>query len=958
MNKLIQLLDFGQSYWLDNLTREEINHGKILYRVERQGLRGITSNPSIFNKSISGSQEYHYQIESLVKAGQRLDHIYEALIIKDIQDACDLLRPVYDQSGHGDGCVSVEVSPFLAHDTEGTMQEARRLFTEVNRPNCYIKIPGTHEGLPAIEQMLYEGININITLLFSFARYEQVANAYIRALQRRAQDGKSIHSVYSVASIFLSRIDLLVDKLLAQRILPTPGLNPNPAAEKLFGQAGIATARLVYQRFKTIFSGSSWEKLETLGATMQRPLWASTSNKDPLYHDLRYVEPLIGPYTINTLPDKTITAFADHGQINANTIEQNPEQAKDLFTHLKELGIDIADVTQQLEDEGVQKFMASFTALMNNLATVRMKMKGSKWPSQRISAGNLDKVLKPLHESLDAKQIGRLLFAQDPYLWEKPPDQMNEISQRMGWLSLPEDEIKNAPQLIEFADQVKREGFTHVVLLGMGGSSLSSEVARQTFGSAKGYPQLLVLDDTDPAAIKDVEGQILLKTTLFIVASKSGTTAETLNFFYYFFEQVKGINHKSPGSQFVAITDKGTPLVKLAQSNHFRKVFINPSELGGRYSVLSDFGLVPMTLLGIDINAFLFSAREMMNRCHSEPAAINPGISLGAVLGLCQRHGMDKVTFVLSSSIQSFGYWVEQLLAESTGKEGRGLIPVHGERLGPPDVYGLDRIFVHIYIQSDNHQEDSIKLRALEDAGHPIIRIQLRDTLALGGEYYRWEVATAVAGIIMDINPFDQPNVEESKKHTRQLIDKWQKGTPFQKANANLSFDAISIFTGSQLKSLLSRQYDSIGDFLGAFVYHSNPGDYVALLPYFRLTESRHQLLNHWRELIRAAMKLATTCLNGPRYLHSTGQLHKGGPDSGLFILMTGSPMEDLPIPGSGMGFSVLHEAEALGDFRSLDERGRRVMHIQLGEDIDAGLNQLLQSLSYSIRSKVTEEVN
>jgi transaldolase len=341
MNTLIELLETGQSYWLDNLTRGKITNGELKKRVEEQGLRGITSNPSIFNKAISAGQDYDGQISALVKEGKNPEQIYDALTIKDVQDACDILNPVYEESGGTDGFVSLEVPPYLARDTEGTMKEARRLFSAVGKQNCLIKIPGTKEGIPAIKQMLYEGININVTLLFSVDRYVEVAHAYISAIARRVAEGKPVDHVISVASVFISRIDVLTDQLLDQYIIPT-GENKNTNQINLLsGRAGIATARLCYQKFKEIFIDEDWKKLEEKGAHVQRPLWASTSNKDPQYDDLRYVESLIGTNTVNTLPDETIAAFADHGSIKKDAIEQGLGQSNELFGELKKMGIDI-----------------------------------------------------------------------------------------------------------------------------------------------------------------------------------------------------------------------------------------------------------------------------------------------------------------------------------------------------------------------------------------------------------------------------------------------------------------------------------------------------------------------------------------------------------------------------------------------------------------------------------------
>ncbi|MEP6648173.1 MAG: glucose-6-phosphate isomerase [Saprospiraceae bacterium] len=571
---------------------------------------------------------------------------------------------------------------------------------------------------------------------------------------------------------------------------------------------------------------------------------------------------------------------------------------------------------------------------------------------QILRPGVLESEIKEMYSSIDDQKIAGLLFAKDPKLWKDDPEQIKDISQRMGWLTLPDLFLEKTEALSLFGRQVKEDGFTHVVLLGMGGSSLSSEVAKETFGSSPGYPELLVLDNTAPEAISDLENKIDLEHTLFIVASKSGGTEETISFFKYFYDRIQKKNSKNPGDHFVAITDDNTSLVKLAAQYNFRKVFINPSDLGGRYSVLSDFGLVPMALIGINVASFLTSANQMMVSCNNQlPTESNPGISLGILLGICQKHGKDKVTFILSSSLKSFGYWVEQLIAESTGKEGKGIIPIVGEMPGTPEEYGQDRLFVHLYLNSDDNKEDTIKVDALEHAGHPVVKISLDEKESLGGEYFRWEVATAIAGLVMKINPFDQPNVEESKQNTKHILEKWMKDGSFITSSKDYVVEDFHIHEGHREKSSDLRHGNHIGEFVNNFTSRAVQNDYIAWLPYFMMTDFRDEVLQSWRQKLRDELKVATTLLNGPRYLHSTGQLHKGGPDTGLFIILVGDHEEDLAIPGSSFGFATLHEAQALGDFQSLDDKNRRVLYINLGKNIDSGLSELFESIEKSNKS-------
>ncbi len=945
MNTLIELLNYGQSYWLDNLTRGKIKNGELRKRVAHQGLRGITSNPSIFNKSISNSSDYDKQINQLVEQKKGMHEIYEALTIKDVQDACDILRPVYDSSEGVDGFISIEVSPYLARDTEGTMIEARRLFKEVNRPNCYIKIPGTPEGVPAIEQMLYEGINVNITLLFSIQSYEAVAYAYLNALERRAAENKPINSLRSVASFFLSRIDVLTDQLLGNLIIPGKfdgALRP----EQLFGKAAIANAKIAYQSFKKIFSGERWEKLLSYGAKVQRPLWASTSTKDPLYKDVKYVEPLIGYDTVNTLPDETIDAFADHGKIESNTIEKDVDESYKVIEDLRKLGIDINFVTTQLLNEAIQKFVEPYDNLMKNIFQKREEILGERTGKQKISFGKSKADVSAAMKSLNEKQFTRRLFAKDPHLWSDDQEQIKEINIRLGWLDSMEYFLGKFDEVNQLVKDVKAAKYKYVVLLGMGGSSLCPEVSRETFGSKPGFPELHVLDNTDPAAVKDVESKIDLSKTLFIVSSKSGTTLETSCFEHYFYTETKKIVGDSAGEHFVAITDPGTSLMKEAQRKGYRHVFENPIEFGGRYSALSFFGLVPMALIGIDIKKILNNAHQMQLSCGPfVPAEVNPGVSLGIFLGINYKQGRDKVAFVMSKSISSFGLWAEQLIAESTGKSGKGLIPVESEKLGSVEDYSSDRIFVHIYTTFDNSKADEKKLAALEKAGYPIVRIEIKNKLALGAEYLRWEIATATAGAVIGINSFDQPNVAESKKNSEDLLKEWKSKGNFNEGEAIVSKDGISIFCNDSAKWMFEGRRKSVKEFLNAYFKLSKSPDYISLLAYCLQTPNRDKLLQNLRTNLRDKFKVATTLGYGPRYLHSTGQLHKGGANNGVFILFTSNAEEEVSIPGKEFGFETLQRAQALGDFRSLNNKERRVIRIHLGNNVEEGLKKLLEFL-------------
>lgn len=936
MSNLTKMIDYGQSYWIDNLTRRMIKSGELKKRITKEGLRGQTSNPAIFYKAISEGADYNKQIEKLVKEGKSVIEIYDALTIKDVQDACDLFKPVYESSNGVDGYVSLEVSPYLAHNTEETLNEAKRLFTAVNRPNCYIKIPGTSAGVSAIEQALYEGININVTLLFSIKAYVDVANAYINALERRLAEGKRIDNVASVASFFLSRIDTSIDQLLSHLINPQKDFGDVPRPEHLLGKAAVASAKIAYQSFLKIFSGERWEKLAAAGAKVQRPLWASTSTKDPLYPDTKYVDPLIGYNTVNTLPETTIKAFEDHGKIEENAILKHVDEAYQVLSDLKKLGIDIDSVTTQLMNDGIQKFIEPFDKLIKKLAQERLRILDDKIGSQKFSYGKSETLVKASLASLNEKQFTRRLFAKDSYLWKHDAQISAAIKNRLGWLGV-EEFVNKVDEINEFVKMVRSDKYTSAVLLGMGGSSLCPEVALQTFGVKKGFLKLFVLDNTSPEAVKNVESQINLNKTLFIVASKSGTTIESNSFYKYFYNLYQENKIENAGKHFIAITDSNTSLEQEAKSKNFRYIFTNPEDYGGRYSALSYFGLVPMALIGINVKEILNSALRMKQSCMPFiPADFNPAVSLGVFIGINHKLGKDKATFILSPTIKSFGLWLEQLIAESTGKEGTGILPVESEKLGSPNDYNKDRLFIYLYIKKEWDSAIDKKLFALEKSGYPVVRVMMPDVYNLGGEFFRWEIVTATACALLGVNPFDEPNVSESKINTNEILTEWKQNKTL-KTFPQVQTESIYIFADQAL-NISGR---SVSEFILKFLKLIKPSDYISILAYFVQKPEIDKQLQILRNKLSKKYKSATTLGYGPRYLHSTGQLHKGGSDNGLFILLTTDTNLKIEIPGSGYDFATLQNAQALGDFRALTSKKRRVIRIHIKHDLVENLKLL-----------------
>jgi transaldolase/glucose-6-phosphate isomerase len=919
-NPIQELREQGQSLWLDNIRRMLITSGE-LARLRDEGVSGVTSNPTIFDKAVSGSTDYDEALVRLVGEGQEPEDILWTLMLEDIRNAADVFRPVYEETQGADGYVSIEVSPLLANDTDGTIAMARDLFARANRPNVMVKIPATKRGLPAIRRMIGEGVNINVTLIFSTERYDEVVDAFQSGMEDLRAAGGDLRRVASVASFFVSRVDTKVDKLLEQRLQDAQTPADRERIGRLFGKAGIANSKVAYEHFKELHGGRRWEALTVDGARPQRCLWASTSTKDPRYPDTMYVEELIGPDTVDTVPPATLAAFREHGEVR-RSLDQDVAGARSALRALADEAIDLRAVTQELETEGVELFEKSFESLLQTLRKAADDIRAGKGPRQWHSLGPLQPPVDEAVTKLDKDDVPRRVWSKDPSLWVPG----TEPEKWTGWLSVAEKMLERADRLERLAQDAT--AYSDAVVLGMGGSSLCPDVLRATFGRIEGHPRLHVLDSTDPATILAVREAIDLERTLFIAASKSGGTTETLSHLAYFWEEVKATGSHKPEEQFAIITDPGSSLESLAVERDYRWVFLNPTDIGGRYSALSYFGLVPGAVMGVDVRELLERAQEMAHACDAAvPAAKNPGVWLGGVMGTLGNLGRNKVTLLMSPRVSTFGYWLEQLLAESTGKNGRGLVPIEGEPLGRPDSYGADRLFVHVRV---NGEAEDPAIRALTEAGHPLVTLTMRDELDLGGEFLRWELATAVAGSILGIDPFDQPNVQESKDNTKRVLAESASSGKLPEMPAVPPKDA-----GKAVGELLGRARD---------------GSYFAVMAFTTRTEASDDAVRRVRAQVRDASRLATTAGYGPRFLHSTGQLHKGGPPVGLFLQIVQEDQVDVPVPGEPYGFSELKAAQALGDLQSLEKRNYPVVRVDLGEKPEEGWRALAEAVEQAVR--------
>lgn len=936
---LCALEQFGQSPWLDFVRRGYTRDGSMAALIEKDGVKGVTSNPAIFQKAIGEGTDYDAQIRDIldrdiISAGA----LYEDLAIADIREVAQLLKPVFDRTKGIDGYVSLEVSPYLARDTQGTIAEAGRLWAAVAKPNLMVKIPATREGIPAVARKIADGVNVNVTLLFSLDMYKAVVEAWLSGLEERLGNGGSVAGIASVASFFVSRVDGKVDAEIDRRV--KAGDRDAAALTALRGKVAIANAKMAYLYWQEVMKSERWAKLKAAGAQTQRLLWASTGTKDKAYSDVLYVDELIGADTVNTIPPATLDAFRDHGTAAA-TLASGMEEAGHVMAEVRRLGIDLDGMTAKLVEEGVVSFQEAFDALLGSVAGKQNEILGRKLTDTRLSLPKaFDDAVKAGLEEWRRDGTIRRLWAKDASVWTNGSE-----AGWLRWLDIVDDRLAHLAELEAFQKEVKARGFRQILLLGMGGSSLGPEVLAMTFGKHEGYGHLYVLDSTDPQQVRTFAGKIDPKETLFIVSSKSGSTLEPNIMLAYFLDVAKKAIGPAAATHFVAVTDPGSALEKKAAGEGFWRVFAGEKQIGGRYSVLSNFGLVPAAASGVPLKPFLQDALHGVKACDaSVPPAVNPGVLLGTVFGVgAEAFGRDKITLIGTKQVADFGAWAEQLIAESTGKLGKGLIPIDDETLAGPGRYGRDRLFVYFRLANEHSHEQDEAVRTLIDAGEPVVTITLHDRRQIAQEFFRWEIATAVAGAFLGINPFDQPDVEASKIETKKLTAAYNETgslppeAPFA-TDGDLAFFAdgktAEALKGDTAPAILKAHFDRV-----------KPGDYVGLLAYIERDRSSIEWIQHTRLAIRDAKRVATAAEFGPRFLHSTGQAYKGGPDSGVFLQITADDAHDLAVPGERYSFGVVKAAQARGDFDVLAERGRRALRVHVRGDLKQGLATLASAI-------------
>jgi transaldolase / glucose-6-phosphate isomerase len=905
-NPLLELQRLGQSPWHDNIHRALLRSGDLARLVRDGDVTGLTSNPTIFDQAIGQSAEYDAALTALTAAGRTAESIVDTVMVEDIRAAADVFLPVFQRTRRADGYVSIEVAPTLAHDTAGTVREARRLWRAVNRPNVMVKIPATEAGLPAIEECIFAGINVNVTLVFSLARYAAVMDAYVRGLTQRLEAGMRVDRIASVASFFVSRVDTAVDRLLQDRIGAAAG-ERRAQLERLRNKAGIAQAKLAYVLFRDRFGGDAFTLLGREGARPQRPLWASTSTKNPVLPDVYYVEALIGPDTVNTMPPATLRAYKDHGHPE-DRLGQAVDRARSVLAQLAQFGVDLDAVTARLESEGVATFARSWQSLLETVSKRRDAIRlGTR---TRARLGPAERAVARALAELASDRVGQRLWDEDPTLWKRQLGLPGTGSN--AWLEVPEADSSAVTAVATLAADVRAAGITRAVVCGAGPDVLPAELLRRALGVGRGGLDLRGLDATDPAAVLAAAERGDPARTLYVLCA-TGPSGAVERAFATLWARTRDAVGEAAGSHFVAIGTPGGAIESLAGERGFRRMFRTPADVTGRWAALSALGLVPAALLNVDLGKLLERARRMATACDAVvPPHHNPGLWLGAALGALARSGRDKLTLIVPDRLLPFAAWIEQLVAGATGKDGRGLIPIVGETVGTPAVYGKDRLFVHLQLGSGQDRVAS----SLVGRGHPVVTIGLLDAYDLGAEILRWEVAVAAASHLLEVHPFAEPETLELEAAARRAM---AAAAPHPADPLIPAAPDFAARLGTQLAAARGRRW-------------------VAITAWCARSPRREQLLGEIRLAIRKRFGVATTVAFGAASLHATGQLHAGGPATAILLDLTAEEAD-------GGAIADARAAAATARATVLMARRRPLLRIHLGKGVDAGLAAVLAAL-------------
>ncbi|MBE7514588.1 MAG: bifunctional transaldolase/phosoglucose isomerase [Anaerolineales bacterium] len=930
--------------WYNEFSRDLIRSGA-MERLIRQGIIGFTANPTVLERAIGEGTAYDDDLGTLLES-ESLTAL-RRLLTDDLQAAADLLRPLYESSEGRGGFVCVDLPPTHTERPETLLSEAIRVFRGVNRPNLMITILGKPTNLTAIEEALFSGVNIHISGVFSLRGYVHVAECYIRALERRALAGENVREVASVVQVDLARVEGLVNHSLENSIRMAQSradIHRTTLYSALLGKVAAANARRAYDRFQEFFYGERFARLREAGAHIQPILWGAVDPNAPTIAKTEYLNMVGSADTYILTTRQTLDAFAAHPPPPEIPALDMPTAAETL-KRAEELEIDLELIARRLQGDEEELFGDAFRKLITRVDGKRKTLMSGFMKRQSLVLG----VYQGLVESAMKRLRGQLsitrTWARDPLLWKPSPDDAEALSNRLAWLFLPTDGRTDVQRMVALRNELRAEGITHILLIGMGGSILTGETLWEIFGSQPDAPELVILDTNDPIAIAKAERKLDMVTTCVVVSSRSGKAIETLALLRYV---VAKFPEGGAGAHLIAITEAGSPLETEARRLGAREIFLCPPHLVGAYAALSYYGLLPAALCGIDVQGVLSAGAEMQTACAAGVMGNNhPGLWLGALMGTMALQGRDKLALLAAPEIAPLCLWIEPLIAEGLGKDGKSVIPVVAPTPGMPHDYDDDRLFVYLRLENSTENPDESAQR-LREAGHPMVTLTLRDRTDVGAEFFRWQFATVVAAMVLGVNPFATPNVDESRRLIHRLLDDYATTRTLPKHAPQQTEGGLRLIAEEGMGRLLrdlaaQRAYrgSALVGALAAFFSLARSGDYVVFMPFFNPDVAQTATLNDIQRRARHVLKRAVMVNIFPRSLHTVGQMHKGGSGKGVFVQLTTDTAPDIAIPGERYTFGVLRAVQADGDFEIFQNQGMRIIRLHCGKDVSAGLRAI-----------------
>lgn len=923
----------GQQIWLQGPRRFALSSEELAALVSEGTVSGFVFDMDVVDAALVDGADYAAARERARSSGWAPDRLLEDVLLEDAAAAAALLQKWRPGDASTRSWVAVDLPPHVGLAGEATAVWAGRLAEVTEGATALVKLPGTRAGLQAAENVIAAGYGIYLHHLFTVEQVRSALAAYLRGLRLALAAGRDLSRAAAVAAVNLLRIDVAVDQLLHDCMRRSE--DDRDLLESLLGRAALGTARVAADTVREFTEDAEWVRLQGKGAVPPLLAWEGTRTSSPARREMEYLEELIGPGTASVVSWSALAALRDFGKPSPR-LGRGIDEAREVLDDIAGAGIDLEAVADDLQKAAAGSDERRFGRLLNTVAA------GSARAQFDVAAGGLEQELRESLRELEKAAVGRRLWSRDASLWSTDDTDAPAIRNRLGWLALPETMREEALPLAAIARSRAGAKEGMALLLGMGGSSLGADALRIAFECRN----LTVVDTTAPGGIAAAAGRLQVDRSVFVVSSKSGGTAETDALEKFFFDQVSAVRDDA-GSRFFAVTDPGTPLHELARNRGYARVWLAPPDVGGRYSVLSVFGLLPAALMGIDVGRLLASAHRMAVLCGPEvPAHLNSAVVIGALMAVGARHGRDKLTFLTPPRLAGLGDWAEQLIAESSGKRGQGIVPVSREPLGDADRYGEDRLFVHFRVAGEEARANDELADEMQRRGHPVVRIVLTDVMDIGAELFRWEMATAVACAAMHVNAFDEPDVRDAKERAGALLQQYREEGRLGEPQPDFEEGSLAVMAPSTYEGLRQRLQPGSGleSWLSAHLRGARPPDYVGILAFLAPDLQTWHALQGLRALLRDRLGVATTLGWGPRYLHSTGQLHKGGGDGGVFLQLTADAASDLAIPGESYSFEVLLRAQALGDFQALAARGRRLLRVHLGREVETGLARLLEA--------------